>query len=66
MESEVEFNELTITQAARILGLSRQRLHQLTREGAIYYRKNEFGWKIFSRKDVEAFSAKRAALRRPV
>lgn len=56
-------SEVTTGQAARILGMSNQGVHHLAKNGCFAFRVNEFGWKIFIRKEIEEYAKKRKALR---
>ena len=56
-------SEVTTGQAARILGMSNQGVLYLVKNGCFAFRVNGYGWKIYARREIEAYAKKRNALR---
>ena len=55
---------LTVTGAARIIGVTAETVRQYGRKGLLRTLRTDGGWRLFLREDVERFAAERAARRR--
>ncbi len=64
MPDEKNLDLLTPSEAARLLGLSADRVRGLADEGQLPVRKTTTGRRLFLRGDVEAFGRRRAAERK--
>ncbi len=55
---------ITVSEAARILGLSADRVRQLERVGILPSLRTSAGWRLFDRSIIERIAAERASAER--
>ena len=57
--------KLSLSQAARVVGIAAQSFNDLANKGAILYTLDEVtGWRVYDRAEVERLAEERAAKRR--